>query len=442
MRELRGRLKNYMDNMAANNHFTGSVLVGYKGEILLKEGYGKASFQYDIQNKAATKFRVGSITKAFTAMAILILHEEGKLDISKTIQNIFPEYPGGDRITIRHLLTHTAGIPNFTGSPEYWANQMRLPSTLGQLIQSFKDIPLDFQPGERMEYSNSGYLLLTSMIEKVSGMTYAEFLDRTILKKLNLKNTGVDNGRTIIKSLSTGHTVWKDVIHTEFIDMSFPLGAYGLYSTAEDLYRWTQALMNNEFLSDNLQNQMFTGSEHEYAYGWFKNGENHVSHFGDINGFASNIDLYLDKELAVIVLSNINITPVTQISGDLANMVLGRPVKEVNKTSPLNVMQSPGIFAGSYKSGNTEIQISLENDLYAIVPKMYGVPYKLKLVPVSEASGQVMFHGEFIRDQYIFQINSEGSVESLDFEDCHGRKASYVPKYVEAVSTQRGIEGF
>ncbi|AZU60029.1 hypothetical protein CHR53_01355 [Neobacillus mesonae] len=140
------KLQAYMDSLAAHNYFNGAVLVAHRGEILLKKGYGSASFQYDIPNTTSTKFRIGSLTKAFTAMAIMILHEQEKLDIDQSIDTVFPDYPNGSIITVRHLLNNSSGVPSFTSTPEYWSTTMRLPATLNEVINSFKDQPLEFEP--------------------------------------------------------------------------------------------------------------------------------------------------------------------------------------------------------------------------------------------------------------------------------------------------------
>jgi CubicO group peptidase (beta-lactamase class C family) len=415
------KLKEYMDALAAHNYFNGAVLVGYKGEVLLKEGYGFSSFQYIIPNTPSTKFRVGSLTKAFTAMAIMKLHQQGSLNIDHTIDAILPDFPNGSTITIRHLLTNTSGIPNFTSSPEYWHKTMRLPTNLYAVIDSFKHLPLEFEPGTKMSYSNSGYLVLTAIIEKVSGDSFSDYLQTAILDELGLANTGVDDGRTIVKSLATGHTVWGNVIHTEFIDMSFPLGAYGLYSTVEDLYLWSQALLKSRLVDKNLQDQMFT-DHHGYGYGWFIHRDTHkkVSHFGDINGFVNHLVLYLDEELVIILLSNMNITPVTQISSDLANIVLGNEVKSFQSFIPINEPLQLENFAGTYTNGELTVTVGFDKDLYAVVPKMYGVRYKFRLLPIEANPSTVICKSDFIHDTYYFHLDEQGFPHTIELIDSYG----------------------
>jgi CubicO group peptidase (beta-lactamase class C family) len=278
-------MKAYMDDLARSNHFNGAVSVIYKDEVLLQDAYGISSYQYDVPIRKDTKFRIGSLTKAFTAMAILILHEKGKVGLHDTIEQYFPDFPHGKRVTIHHLLTNTSGIYNFTDSPNYWETTMRKQASIQDILKSISELPLNFEPGEKMEYSNTGYLFLTAIIEKVSGLSYADFLEINLLSKLGLTNTGVDNGRTIVKGLATGYTVWEEIILSEFVDMSFPLGAYGMYSSVVDLQIRAKALRNHQLIREDLQKLMFSSFGNGYGYGWFIDSkENRASHFGDING--------------------------------------------------------------------------------------------------------------------------------------------------------------
>ncbi|UOY92225.1 beta-lactamase family protein [Ectobacillus sp. JY-23] len=392
---MKKKVQAYMDMLATSNYFNGAVLVAHKEDVLLKESYGMSSFQYEVAHTTKSKFRIGSLTKAFTAMAVLQLHEMGRLDIDGAVETVLPDFPH-EPVTIRHLLQNTSGIPNFTSFPAYWEQSMRLRTTLEAVLSSFWHMPLEFDPGTRMSYSNSGYLLLTAIIERVSGMSYEAYLRREIFDVLGLKNTGVDNGRQIVPSLATGHTVWGDVIHTEFIDMSFPLGAYGVYSTIEDLYIWSEALQTNKLLCKELQEEMFKAS-HGYGLGWFIEGRQ-ASHFGDINGFVNYFLLDLENELTVIVLSNINITPVISIGRDLKKIVLGEEVRPLRAFRALDL---PMLYlTGEYGA----LSIGFDDTLYAIIPKMYGVPYKFRLFPVEATEERVVCKSDFVHDTYVFEL--------------------------------------
>ncbi|MFY3790593.1 serine hydrolase domain-containing protein [Ureibacillus sp. MALMAid1270] len=233
-----------------NGYLNGSILIASKGEILLNKGFGIANWEHMVPHRATTKFRIGSLTKAFTAFAIFQLHEKGKLSIDDYLNKYLTAFPHEDRITIYQCLTNSSGIPNYTSFPDFWSTTMRLPMTLEQLIDRFKGLPLDFEPGSKFDYSNSGYAILTAIIENISGMTYADYIKENICIPLGLNNTGCDDGIQIVPNLASGYSYWEKPIHSAFTDLSFPLGAYGLYSTTEDLFLWEQALRSYKLLSE------------------------------------------------------------------------------------------------------------------------------------------------------------------------------------------------
>src|SRR5207253_5219765 len=166
------KLDEYLTELASAQRFSGSVLVARDGTVMLAKGYRMANYEWDVPNTPSTKFRLGSITKQFTSMAIMQLQEKGLLSVNDVITKHLPDYPKtGEGITIHHLLTHTSGIPSYTGVPEYQQN-MRVAFSTGQMIDGFKDKPLEFTPGEKFKYDNSGYFLLGAIIEKISGQAY------------------------------------------------------------------------------------------------------------------------------------------------------------------------------------------------------------------------------------------------------------------------------
>ena len=308
--------------------FTGAVLVARNGEILLGQGYGWADRENQIVNTSQTKYRLGSITKQFTAMAILILKTQGKLDVQEPICPYIPECPASwHEITIHHLLSHTSGIPDLTEFPDFDTFKAR-PSPPEQTIELFKNKTLDFQPGKRWSYSNSGYILLGYIIEKVSGQSYEMFLQKNIFNPLQMTNTGYDHNDS---SLATGYTGidshWEK---PEYIDMTLPYAAGGLYSTVEDLYRWDQGLYTEQLMPQKSLDVMFTPYAKMtmnglgYGYGWFvgkMNNHQAVSHGGGIDGFTTEIRRYNDDKVTIIILSNRQTTNVRQIADQIASVV-------------------------------------------------------------------------------------------------------------------------
>ncbi|MCJ7743111.1 MAG: beta-lactamase family protein [Dehalococcoidales bacterium] len=323
--ELISELDAMLSELAKQALFTGSVLIACQGDVLLSQGYGLADREKNILNTAQTRFRLASITKQFTAMAILILEAEGKLNVKEPISNYIVDCPSTwEAITIDHLLTHTSGIPDFTGFRDYRSTQA-IPSSPEQTIARFKDLPLDFQPGEKWSYSNSGYVVLGYIIERASGQSYEEFLKQSIFIPLNLRDTGYDHNSN---GLAVGYPNQYSTLPAEFIDMSIPYAAGALYSTVEDLYRWEQALSTEQLVPQAYLDQMFAphvaipdyaipeeyvgqalsyDGGWAYGYGWFigtERGRPILTHRGDIEGFSTIIARYPDEQVTLIVLSN------------------------------------------------------------------------------------------------------------------------------------------
>ena len=307
--------------------FTGAVLVARNGEVLLSQGYGLADRDKNLPNTPQTKYRLGSITKQFTAMAILILQARDKLNVQDFICSYIPECPvAWQDITIHHLLIHTSGIPNITNFPDFQAIKAT-PSPPLQTIARFKDKPLDFQPGEQWSYSNSGYILLGYIIEQASGQSYEAYLEENIFEPLQMTNSGYDHNDG---SLATGYTgFYANWEKPDYIDMTLPYSAGGLYSTVEDLYRWDQALVTEQLVSQELLDLMFTphvkmDNELSYGYGWVVGELNHhqvAAHGGGIEGFVTEIRRYPDDDVTIIVLSNRDTTNTANMSDQIARAV-------------------------------------------------------------------------------------------------------------------------
>ena len=239
------QLDKLLDQYVENGEFNGSVLVADQGKVMYKKGFGWANMEWDIKNKPNTKHRLGSISKQFTALLILQLAEAGKLDLHTPISTYLPNYPKdkGDKINTHHLLTHTSGIPNYTSFPGFFAKESRDPYSPIEFIKKFADKDLEFTPGEKFNYSNSGYFLLGVIIEKLSGKTYEQMLEDKIFTPLGMNDSGYDTHSAILKNRATGYEkAGNNFINSSYLDMSIPYAAGSLYATVEDLYLWDQAL--------------------------------------------------------------------------------------------------------------------------------------------------------------------------------------------------------
>src|SRR6185295_430961 len=221
---------------SASGRFNGTVLLSRSGRVVLEKGYGMANFEWDVPNTPSTKFRLGSITKQFTSMAIMQLEERGLLKVQDPIGKYLTDYPKpvADRVTIHHLLTHSSGIPSYTGLPDY-GPRMATTSTIAEMIARFKDLPLEFEPGSSYRYDNSGYFLLGAIIEKVGGKPYDVFLQDNIFAPLGMHDSGYDRSTSVLKNRASGYTRGpRGLENAAYLDMGQPYAAGSLYSTVKD----------------------------------------------------------------------------------------------------------------------------------------------------------------------------------------------------------------
>src|SRR5690348_14997391 len=249
--------------------FMGSVLVAQDGKVLLDKGYGFANLEWDVPNTPTTKFRLGSITKQFTAASILLLEERGKLKVEDPVKKYMPDAPAAwDKITIFHVLTHTSGIPSFTSFPDYESREAQA-MTPEKLVEWFRDKPLEFEPGTKWNYSNSGYILLGYLIEKISGQPYSQFVQKNIFTPLGMKDSGYDSNKAIIPHRDSGYTPNEkgELQNAGYIDMTIPLSAGALYSTTLDLLKWEQSLFVGKLISASSLQKMITPFKSDYAFG-------------------------------------------------------------------------------------------------------------------------------------------------------------------------------
>jgi CubicO group peptidase (beta-lactamase class C family) len=340
--DLTPKFDEYMNGCVKVNHFSGAVLASKGEHTLFAKGYGYANAEHEVLNTVRTKFRLGSITKQFTAMAILILAEQGKLKLDDPVGKYIDLAPKAwEGVTIHHLLTHTSGVPSYTNSPDYM-KKMMMPETTASMIARFRDKPLEFKPGERFHYSNSGYFLLGAVIDKVSGKSYERFLKEAIFDPLAMANTGYDHASTVLPGRASGYVFDGDHLrNAQYLDMAQPYAAGSLYSTVDDLARWDRALRDEKLISHQSYAIMYTPIKNNYAYGWVvttSKGRKQIEHGGGINGFASEILRYPEQKVCVVVLSNVLPQDPGRVARGLASIVFGEPyemprVRKVAKIS-------------------------------------------------------------------------------------------------------------
>jgi D-alanyl-D-alanine carboxypeptidase len=309
-----------------------AVGVVHRGETITA-GYGLANVEWGVPIDPQTVFRIGSITKQFTAAAILRLVEQGRLALDDRIEKHLPDYPVGERtITVRQLLQHTSGIRSYTGLPDFFIRHSRKDLSLNRLIDLFKDEPADFAPGERYLYNNSGYVLLGAIIEAKSNQSYEAHLEETLFKPLGLAATRYLHDGPITPRRASGYAFAPGLVNAPMLSMNLPHAAGSLGSTVEDLLAWERALRGGQVVSAASYGQMTTpgrlndGSGIGHGYGLAVHdyrGMPVVGHGGGINGFSSNLIHLPGEDLTVCVLSNVGGAPVQQVSYALARAALG-----------------------------------------------------------------------------------------------------------------------
>jgi CubicO group peptidase (beta-lactamase class C family) len=371
-----------------DNPFIGAVLVERSGQALLSKGYGSANLEWDVPNTPTTKFRLGSVTKQFTAAAILLLEDRGKLRVDDLVKKHLPDAPPAwDKVTIFHLLTHTSGIPSFTAFPDYGSLQS-LPTFPKELVRRFRDKPLDFEPGEMWSYSNSGYVLLGYLIEKISGESYDDFLRKNVFEPLEMKDSGYDSPAAIIPRRASGYSPGRkgSPVNTRFLHMTVPHAAGGLYSTTEDLGRWVHGLFGAKLLSAASLQKMITPFKQDYALGLAVStvrGHKKIEHGGGIEGFNTHLAYYPDDQLIVAVLGNLNGGAPYDIAGKLAALALGEEVVLPSERKEVSVPPEVlAAYVGTYDITPTfSIVVTLEGG--QLMAQGSGQP-KLPIFAVAE----------------------------------------------------------
>jgi CubicO group peptidase (beta-lactamase class C family) len=323
-------------------HEPGAVgMVVRDSEVVFRKAYGMANLELGVSLQPDHIFRIGSITKQFTAVAILLLSAEGKLAVEDEITRFLPSYPThGHRITIEHLLTHTSGIMSYTNRPDF-PQLWRKDVTLAELIGEFEHLPMEFAPGERYNYNNSGYVLLGAIVEAASGQTYEQFLEERIFRPLDLGRTSYDHTDRIVAGRAAGYDVGpRGFQNAAFISMTQPHAAGALTSTVDDLARWNAALFAGRLLSPNLLKRAWTsyrlndGTPIGYGYGWALGnyaGHRLMYHSGGIPGFHTHAMLLPDDGIFVTVLANSfgkQPSP-THVATKIAALTVGRPYAEL-----------------------------------------------------------------------------------------------------------------
>lgn len=417
--QILSQVEAYLQPFVQSGNFTGSVLIARKGQILFERGFGMANYELQVPNSPATRFHIASVSKPFTALAILQMQEQGKLSIDDPVARFVPDFPNGDKIKLEHLLTHTSGISNVNDLPDY-DTFARTPHTLQQLVAKFAGLPHEFQPGADYHYSNSNYNLLALILEKVSGENYGDYVRKHILEPAKMANTGHDGDPLQLISLAASAYEPAGINSYEkapYLDWSNKTGNGSLYSTVDDLYRFDRALNTDVLLKAATREKYFVEGRGN-RFGWFhrkRSGHRVMSSNGRSPGFTAVLDSYPDDDVTVIVLSNSYAT-VSQdpIAGALAAIMFGEqpekpPVLSAAKIAPATLAS----YAGQYQYGadyfvpNAKFSLTVTDGALLLELGSFRTP----LVPLSST--------EFLERNFlgrvVFKPGGEGKVEGLTY---------------------------
>ena len=320
-------LKTYQEYGQLN----GTVLVAENGKVIYEKGFGLADMEWINPNGPNTKFRIGSVTKQFTATLILQLVEEGKIKLDGKLSDYLPDYrkDTGSKVTIHHLLNHTSGIPSYTNQPNFGAEISRNPYTVKDFVKKHTSGDLEFEPGSKFSYNNSGYFLLGAIVEQVTGKTYADVLKERIFGPVGMNDSGYDTHAPIIARRARGYEkTLEGFANADYLDMGVPYSAGSLYSTVNDMYKWDQSLYKDKVLSAESKKLMFTPGLSNYGYGFGivdreigKTGKKTkvIGHNGGIKGFNSSFTRFVDQGNLVVILDNVGLG---RYHGAITNSIL------------------------------------------------------------------------------------------------------------------------
>jgi CubicO group peptidase (beta-lactamase class C family) len=410
------RLDEVASSFTQDDAFMGAVLVAKGPNILLDKGYGKAVVEWNIPNSPDAKFRIGSMTKQFTAALVLLEQEEGKLSMDDPIRKYLPDAPAAwDKITIGDLLHHTSGVPNFIFDKRFFEWRM-VARTPVEEMDLFKDKPLNFAPGTQWEYSNSNYMLLGMILEKVTGRRYVDLLQEHILAPLGMKDSGLDDDDLILPERAEGYQPGsKGIVPVRSQSMSVGWSTGAMYSTTRDLLRWERGLFGGKVLSASSLKQMTTASKGNYGCGVFVNRKDDmevVEHGGSIEGFNSYMIDVPSRDIVVIALSNVSGDAPDKMAAKLLDVTLGKTVTLAKQRVAVPIAKAAlSKFVGDYAiSAQLSLNITASDE--GLIVLATGQP-PLQFSYEGEINGHPQFFTRAMDAQIEFIPNATDHLSTL-----------------------------
>jgi CubicO group peptidase (beta-lactamase class C family) len=393
------------------------VLVAKHGQIIFKKAYGSANLELNVPLTPAMVFNLASITKQFTAVAILQLVEQGKISLHDSLQKFIPDFPSkGYTITIENLLTHTSGIKDYMQLDYPDSYMERWDYRPKQLIDSFKNIPLEFEPGTKFSYSNSGYYLLGYIIEKITGKRYQNYVQDDLLKPLGLTHTYFDSAGIIIPNRVNGYqkddTVYKNA---DYWSPTIEYAAGGLISNVDDLFKWHKGLYTYQILKKETLQKAFTsyqlkdGTSTDYGYGWFLKTSNDIKsieHAGGIPGFVTNEIYFPAEDIFIAILCNCGTAPIDELSVNISSIALGKLLQADIKVDAKILNRYVGVYKLSMDTSRTITMLKKNDQLFAKVSDTEDYPIVFQ--------SETKFEFKNIRDAHCEFVTENGKVAKFN----------------------------
>lgn len=310
--------------------FNGSILVARGEKVLIEKGYGWKNIDGKLPNDAGSIYQIGSVTKMFTSAVIMKLREQGKIKLTDKVSKYYPEITSADKITIENLLTHTSGLYNYTENESFMKTEATNAQNQKKMLALFQKEPLKFEPGTKYQYSNSNYMLLGYIIEKITGKSYEKTVREFILNPLKMKQSGFDFTHLISAEKTIGYSSYDGSGHKNIgiVDSSVSFAAGALYSSVRDLYLWTKATYTSQILKPESWKMSFTPYKDNYAFGWGqKDYYGHLAqgHSGGIYGFNSQLTRIPDQHIAIILISNVNTSQLESLTDAITAILFDKP---------------------------------------------------------------------------------------------------------------------
>jgi len=437
---LEAQVDRYLQPYVRTGNFSGSLLVARRGEVLYAKAFGHSAVDGKLPNTTRSVFHLASVSAVFTSAAIMLLEQQGELELDARLSEFLPDWPRGDEITIHHLLTQSAGFPNINTLLGYQLWQ-RTPQTPETLVKKFRDLPLEYAPGTRYEHSNSNYNVLALLIEQVSGLDYGEFLEQKIFRPLAMEQTAhhgdatqaYDQHATGLRPIGLA-----GLEEDSQIDWSVKTGNGSIHSTVEDLFLFDRAIDERSLLGEEAVRKIFTEHFPRVGYGWFV-GERFESREFHMNGRSPGFGSYWgrseDGEVTVILLANIYSSVTTPIGRDLIAMVLGEEYAETEITTARPDAELLQEIAGAYKFGpdfyrpNGTVSFNVQ-DGHLFSRGVWMMP----------AGGSRFVHRVYWSDLE-FMRDDAGAINALQFDQYRGRRISGLASAIYSPLARWGLLG-